>query len=75
MKRMMLLLGLCFCISGLYAQKFETEVLDEGNTYEVRVKHLTSCSASNLPRKRLPRFHRIGRHSGKSGGKNVLISC
>ena len=39
MKRMMLLLGLCFCISGLYAHKFETEVLDEGNTYEVRVKH------------------------------------
>ena len=39
MKRIILLLGLCLCISSLYAQKFETEVLDEGNTYEVRIKH------------------------------------
>ena len=42
MKRMMLLLGLCFCISGLYAQKFETEVLDEGNTNELLVKQFNN---------------------------------
>lgn len=40
MKRIVLLLGICLCISGVYAQKFEAKTLDEaGDSYEVQIKH------------------------------------
>lgn len=39
MKKLLLLLGICFCIPGLYAQTLETVPLDErGESFEVRVK-------------------------------------
>lgn len=39
MKRIMLLLGICFCLSGVYAQKFEATSLDEqGDVYEVKIR-------------------------------------
>jgi hypothetical protein len=39
MRRIVLLLGICFCISGLYAQKLETNPLDDGDNYEIRIKN------------------------------------
>ena len=39
MKRIIMLLGICFCISGVYAQKFEATPLDEqGDVYEVKIR-------------------------------------
>lgn len=39
MKRIIMLLGICFCISGVYAQKFEATLLDEqGDVYEVKIR-------------------------------------
>ncbi len=39
MKKLILLLGICLCTSGLYAQSLETVPLDErGESFEVRVK-------------------------------------
>lgn len=39
MKRIIILLGICFCISGVYAQKFEATPLDEqGDVYEVKIR-------------------------------------
>lgn len=40
MKRVILLLGICFCISGLYAQKLESIPLDEhGDAYETKLRN------------------------------------
>ena len=40
MKKIILLLGICFYVVGVYAQKLETQTLDEkGDSYEVRIKH------------------------------------
>lgn len=40
MKKYILLIGIYFYISGIYAQKFETYSLNEkGDLFEVRVKH------------------------------------
>lgn len=40
MKKIILLLGICFYVVGVYAQKLETQPLDEkGDSYEVRIKH------------------------------------
>ena len=40
MKKIILLLGICFCVARVYAQKLETQPLDEkGDSYEVRIKH------------------------------------
>ncbi|MEY8590014.1 hypothetical protein AALK14_01010 [Butyricimonas hominis] len=40
MKKLILLLGICFCVAGVYAQKLETQSLDEtGDSFEVRIKH------------------------------------
>lgn len=40
MKKIILLLGICFCITEIYAQKFETQALNEkGDSFEVRIKH------------------------------------
>lgn len=42
MKRIILLLSICFCIVEGYAQKLETQPLDEkGDSYEVRIKHFS----------------------------------
>lgn len=42
MKRMMLLLGICFCFSGVYAQKFEATPLDEqGDVYEMKIRQFS----------------------------------
>ena len=39
MKRIIILLGIYFCISGVYAQKFEATPLDEqGDVYEVKIR-------------------------------------
>ena len=39
MKRIIMLLGICFCISGVYAQKFKATPLDEqGDVYEVKIR-------------------------------------
>ena len=39
MKRIIMLLGICFCISGVYAQEFEATPLDEqGDVYEVKIR-------------------------------------
>ena len=39
MKRIIMLLGICFCISGVYALKFEATPLDEqGDVYEVKIR-------------------------------------
>ncbi|HJF70075.1 MAG TPA: hypothetical protein K8V05_04900 [Butyricimonas virosa] len=39
MKRIIMLLGICFCISGVYAQKFEAAPLDEqGDVYEIKIR-------------------------------------
>ena len=39
MKRIIMLLGICFCISGVYAQKFEATTLDEQvDVYEVKIR-------------------------------------
>ena len=40
MKKIILLLGICFYVVGVYSQKLETQPLDEkGDSYEVRIKH------------------------------------
>ena len=40
MKKIILLLGICFYVVGVYAQKLETQPLDEkGDSYGVRIKH------------------------------------
>ena len=39
MKRIIILLGIYFCISGVYAQKFEATPLDEqGDVYEIKIR-------------------------------------
>ena len=38
MKRIIMLLGICFCISGVYAQKFEATPLEQGDVYEVKIR-------------------------------------
>ncbi len=40
MKKIILLLGVCFYFAGVYAQKLETHSLDEtGDSFEIRIKH------------------------------------
>ena len=40
MRKILLVIGLFFCVSAVYAQKFEAVVLDEkGDEYEVRIKN------------------------------------
>lgn len=38
MKKIILLLGICFCISGVYAQRFESKPIDDGDSFEIRNK-------------------------------------
>lgn len=39
MKKLILLIGICFCVTGVHAQKLERQALDEtGDSFEVRIK-------------------------------------
>ena len=39
MKKVVLLLGICFCISIVHAQRFEANPIDNGDSFEIRVKN------------------------------------
>lgn len=39
MKKIMLLLGICLCISVVYAQCFESKPIDNGDSFEIRIKN------------------------------------
>lgn len=39
MKKIILLLGICFWISGVYGQRFEANPMDDGNSFEIRIKN------------------------------------
>ena len=46
MKKFILLLGICFCISGVNAQKFKATPLDEqGDVYEIKIRQFDKLFA------------------------------
>lgn len=55
MKKIMLLLGICFCITGVYAQRFESKPIDDGDSFEIRIKNFNKLFGEMfLPEKLAP---------------------
>lgn len=53
MKKIVFLLGLCFSLTCVYAQRFEVKMYDDGNTYELRIKNFDKLFADFLVKERL----------------------
>lgn len=78
MRKTILLFWIFFLsFSGVYAQKFETEVLDEGNTYEVRIKHFNKLFGEEFtPEKvaELPKDKAMQREKWREACADTLLS-
>lgn len=54
MKKVILLLSICFYITQLHAQRFESKPLDDsGESYEVRIKHYNKFFGAELDAEKL----------------------
>ena len=54
MKKVILLLSICFYITHLHAQRFESKPLDDsGESYEVRIKHYNKFFGAELDAEKL----------------------